>query len=139
MIQTSVGENVRVGTLQYTMRLYVLRAHHEVLYGVDVEENDGFMSEDDPWCLKNGLQQKITKHQEQRYNDKVISKKRKRENISWVMGNSGLILKHNNIFSVQTQFLSYIHYYIQLHPYFFCNIQFFFFSFLLNLCRRGNR
>ena len=33
-------------------RAYAVRAHHEVCYDVELEENDGCLSEDDPWFLK---------------------------------------------------------------------------------------
>ena len=68
------------GILQYTMEAYLLRAHHEVEYGVVVEKNYGCISEDNPWFLKMEYSQIAMDHQKQRYHDEVISKeKRKKE------------------------------------------------------------
>ena len=48
-------------TLQDNMCAYVLWAHCEVQYGVDVR-NNGIVIEDNPWFLRMDYSQKVTEH-----------------------------------------------------------------------------
>ena len=63
-MNTSVGSVFQHSTQQYMVRVYVLGAFHEVKYDVDVEENYGFIHEDDPWFPEMVYSQLGTKLQE---------------------------------------------------------------------------